>query len=59
MAQGHKFLFEEFGITPNMGFAADEYGQSSVNAELLAEMGYDALYIGRTTDLGKKLRISN
>ena len=44
---GHAFLNEEFGITPKIGWLVDTFGHSNTNAKILAEMGMDALFVGR------------
>jgi hypothetical protein len=43
-------LYNEFGIVPTVAWLIDEFGHSSVNAELFAEMGYEALVIGRVSE---------
>ena len=45
---GHRFLNEEFGYKPNVGWQIDPFGHSSTQSSLLsAEMGFNALYFGR------------
>ncbi|TKY62976.1 Alpha-mannosidase protein [Spatholobus suberectus] len=47
-ALGHKFLKEEFGVTPRIGWQIDPFGHSAVQAYLLgAEVGFDSLFFGR------------
>ncbi|CAK8568726.1 unnamed protein product [Lathyrus sativus] len=45
---GHRFLKEEFGVTPRIGWQIDPFGHSAVQAYLLgAEVGFDSLFFGR------------
>jgi len=45
---GHKFLLEQFGFTPTVGWQIDPFGHSSTQAALLsAEVGFDSLFFGR------------
>ncbi|EPS72042.1 alpha-mannosidase, partial [Genlisea aurea] len=45
---GHRFLKDEFGVTPRIGWQIDPFGHSAVQAYLLgAEVGFDALFFGR------------
>lgn len=45
---GHRFIKEEFGQTPRIGWQIDPFGHSAVQAYLLsAEVGFDALYFSR------------
>lgn len=47
-ALGHKFLIDEFGVVPRVGWQIDPFGHSSTQAALLsAEVGFDALMFGR------------
>ncbi|XP_027351852.1 probable alpha-mannosidase At5g13980 [Abrus precatorius] len=47
-ALGHRFLKEEFGVTPRIGWQIDPFGHSAVQAYLLgAEVGFDSLFFGR------------
>jgi hypothetical protein len=34
-------------MTPNIAWHIDEFGHSSVNAKLFAQMGYDAIFFAR------------
>eukprot|EP01134_Creolimax_fragrantissima_P000152 CFRG0152T1 len=58
MTLGHKFLMEEFGVTPRIGWQIDPFGHSNTQAELFAEMGFDAFFMGRidADDLSKRKR---
>ena len=53
---GHKFLYEEFGIVPKVAWLIDEFGHSSVNAELFSEMCFTSLNLGRASDKDKHHR---
>ncbi|VAI39198.1 unnamed protein product [Triticum turgidum subsp. durum] len=45
---GHRFIKEEFGQIPRIGWQIDPFGHSAVQAYLLgAEVGFDALYFFR------------
>ncbi|EFJ34782.1 hypothetical protein SELMODRAFT_266756 [Selaginella moellendorffii] len=45
---GHKYIKEQFGVTPRIGWQIDPFGHSAVQAYLLgAELGFDALFFAR------------
>eukprot|EP00808_Paulinella_micropora_P008824 g57631.t1 len=45
---GHRFLKEEFGVIPRIGWQIDPFGHTATQAALLsAETGFDALFFGR------------
>ncbi|XVE67610.1 hypothetical protein DITRI_Ditri09bG0001700 [Diplodiscus trichospermus] len=45
---GHRFIKEEFGVTPRIGWQIDPFGHSAVQAYLLgAEVGFDSFFFGR------------
>ncbi|KAK8593140.1 hypothetical protein V6N12_045225 [Hibiscus sabdariffa] len=45
---GHRFLKEEFGVTPRIGWQIDPFGHSAVQAYLLgAEVGFDSVFFAR------------
>ncbi|PRQ16859.1 putative alpha-mannosidase [Rosa chinensis] len=45
---GHRFIKQEFNVTPRVGWQIDSFGHSSVQAYLLAaEVGFDSLFFGR------------
>ncbi|KAI0513516.1 hypothetical protein KFK09_009540 [Dendrobium nobile] len=45
---GHRFIKQEFGQIPRIGWQIDPFGHSAVQAYLLsAEVGFDALYFSR------------
>jgi alpha-mannosidase len=47
MMYGHKFLMEEFGVKPRIGWHVDPFGHSNANPRLFAEMGFDAWFFAR------------
>ncbi|PON50481.1 Glucan biosynthesis, periplasmic [Trema orientale] len=45
---GHRFIKEEFNVTPRIGWQIDPFGHSAVQAYLLgAEVGFDSFFYGR------------
>lgn len=45
---GHRFIKQEFGQTPRVGWQIDPFGHSAVQAYLLgAEVGFDSFFFGR------------
>jgi hypothetical protein len=45
---GHRFLLEELGVVPTVGWQLDPFGHSATQASLLtSRAGFDALYFGR------------
>ncbi|KAL4192151.1 hypothetical protein AMTRI_Chr06g170820 [Amborella trichopoda] len=45
---GHRFIKQEFGKTPRIGWQIDPFGHSAVQAYLLgAELGFDSLFFAR------------
>ncbi|XP_058102936.1 alpha-mannosidase At3g26720-like [Magnolia sinica] len=45
---GHRFIKEEFGQTPRIGWQIDPFGHSAIQAYLLgAEVGFDSLFFAR------------
>ncbi|KAL8049130.1 hypothetical protein ABFX02_06G001300 [Erythranthe guttata] len=45
---GHRFILDEFGKTPRVGWQIDPFGHSAVQAYLLgAELGFDSLFFAR------------
>jgi len=57
MMLGHKFILENFGKKPRIGWQIDPFGHSNTNARFFAEMGFDALFFARI-DYGDKDRRS-
>ena len=55
----HDFLYEEFGITPTIGMQLDPFGHSAVNARLMAEMGMEAMFMGRINEDDKRERMDS
>lgn len=47
MQKGHKFLLEEFGIQPKVGWHIDPFGHSNAQAALFSRMGFDSWYVCR------------
>ena len=45
--EGHDFLRREFGITPRIGWQLDPFGHSAVTANIMAEMGMEAVFFAR------------
>ena len=45
--QAHDFIKSEFGVTPQVGWQLDPFGHSAVNASLMAQMGMEAVFMGR------------
>ncbi|ETV68894.1 hypothetical protein H257_15245 [Aphanomyces astaci] len=47
-ALGHKFLLDEFGVIPRIGWQIDPFGHSATQGSLLSSgIGFDALYFAR------------
>ncbi|KAF4397582.1 hypothetical protein G4B88_027322 [Cannabis sativa] len=56
---GHRFIKDEFGQTPRVGWQIDPFGHSAVQAYLLgAELGFDSLFFSRIDyqDRAKRLK---
>jgi len=56
---GHRFLMEQFGVCPKVGWQIDPFGHSATQAALLsAEVGFVGLFFGRIDyeDLGQRQR---
>ena len=47
MTLGAKFIYDEFGIRPTVGWHIDPFGHSSGLAQLFADIGFDAFGINR------------
>lgn len=47
MTLGHQFLLENFGVTPTMGWQIDPFGHSATFPSLLAQMGFEGMFLGR------------
>ena len=59
MQLGHKFLHDNFGVQPKIGWTIDPFGHSSTNARLFAEMGFDAVFLGRADYEDKNRRMND
>jgi alpha-mannosidase len=54
---GHRFIKEEFGQIPRIGWQIDPFGHSAVQAYLLgAQVGFDALYFSRIDYQDREVR---
>ncbi|CAM0877275.1 unnamed protein product [Alopecurus aequalis] len=54
---GHRFIKEEFGQIPRIGWQIDPFGHSAVQAYLLgAQVGFDALYFSRIDYQDREIR---
>ncbi|MFS7960340.1 putative alpha-mannosidase [Helianthus anomalus] len=54
---GHKFIKEQFNVTPRIGWKIDPFSHSAVQACLLgAEVGFDSLFFSRIDCLDKAKR---
>lgn len=47
MTLGHQFLLENFGVVPTMGWQIDPFGHSATFPALLAQMGFEGMFLGR------------
>jgi lysosomal alpha-mannosidase len=47
MMYGQKWVLEEFGQQPRIGWQIDPFGHSNTNARLFYEMGFEAMFFGR------------
>ena len=53
---GHNWLWEEFGVTPTIGWQLDPFGHSAANAHIFAELGFDAFVFTRINEDEQKNR---
>ena len=53
MYVGHQFIKKEFGITSKIAWQLNTPGHSSAYAALLADFGFEALFVTRV-EAGKK-----
>eukprot|EP01114_Cavostelium_apophysatum_P012238 TRINITY_DN2715_c0_g1_i1.p1 TRINITY_DN2715_c0_g1~~TRINITY_DN2715_c0_g1_i1.p1 ORF type:complete len:442 (+),score=67.97 TRINITY_DN2715_c0_g1_i1:47-1327(+) len=51
MTRGHQFLYDNFGVRPRIGWSIDPFGHSATFASMLAQMGFDGFFFGRTESL--------
>lgn len=56
MALGQKFLHDNFGVVPTIGWQIDPFGHSSTNAALFSKMGIDAFWMARIDREEKEIR---
>ena len=56
LMRGHKFLKEEFGVAPRVGWQLASLGHSAANARLYADLGFDAMFVGRMDHKEKEIR---
>jgi hypothetical protein len=47
MVLGRKFLLEEFGVVPTIGWQLDPFGHTETNADLFSQMGLDTIVFSR------------
>lgn len=59
MQFGHDFILSEFGVKPTIGWQIDPFGHSNTNARFYAEMGFDALFLGRIDYQDKNRRMDD
>lgn len=43
MTEGHIYIFDNFGVTPEFGWQIDPFGASRETPSLFAQMGFNAL----------------
>ena len=48
--QAHDFLWKEFGVKPKIGWQLDPFGHSGANAEIFAELGFEAMVFARINE---------
>eukprot|EP01090_Pellita_catalonica_P022918 TRINITY_DN9107_c0_g1_i1.p1 TRINITY_DN9107_c0_g1~~TRINITY_DN9107_c0_g1_i1.p1 ORF type:complete len:992 (+),score=187.74 TRINITY_DN9107_c0_g1_i1:420-2978(+) len=48
MTEGHRFLYENFGVYPTIGWQIDPFGHSQGQATMFAEMGFNAFFFARS-----------
>ena len=47
MQKGHKFLLDEFGVAPTVGWHVDPFGHSNSQAALFSRMGFESWFMWR------------
>ena len=47
MHLGRKFLHEEFGVMPTIGWQLDPFGHTETNADLFSQIGLDTIFFSR------------
>jgi len=56
---GHKWLQDEFGVIPRIGWHVDPFGHSNANPRLFADMNFDAWFFARLDYEDKNQRLAN
>mmetsp|Transcript_33580 Transcript_33580/g.51654 ORF Transcript_33580/g.51654 Transcript_33580/m.51654 type:complete len:234 (-) Transcript_33580:2604-3305(-) len=59
MMMGHAFLKKEFGVVPRAAWLLDSFGHAAGNARLYADMGLEALFVGRLDFQDRNERAKN
>jgi hypothetical protein len=59
MMYGQKWVLEEFGQQPRIGWQIDPFGHSNTNARLFYEMGFEAMFFGRHDSVEDEIRLKN
>ena len=57
MEIGHRFLLENFGVKPRIGWQIDPFGHSNTNTRFFSEMGFDAFFFARIDYADKDKRL--
>lgn len=45
--KGHKWISEEFGISPRVGWNIDAFGHTEANAAIFHDLGFEACFYAR------------
>ena len=56
---GHDFLKREFGVVPKVAWHIDTFGHSSTTARLFKELGFEAIFFSRLSDIDMAALILN
>jgi len=60
MSKGHSFITDNFpGYHPRIGWQIDPFGHSNTNMRLFADIGFDAVFMGRMDRHDKAERIKD
>ena len=59
MTFGHKFILDNFGVTPEVGWHIDPFGHASAQAALFAQMGFKAFFFARIDYQDKSARLAD
>ena len=57
MMYGQRWVLEEFGQQPRIGWQIDPFGHSNTNARLFYEMGFEAMFFGRQDGVEDGIRL--